>query len=197
MRAVLKKGFMYKFSSRPSVLFYCVENKVLAGKEDKGHSGEALGRKVAVTFFEPAAGGLVKRVSQELLGMHQVLITLAELSQTLGLLSLPEDPERTSATTELLLEAHLQNQELLRMPCFVEPTAPDVHMYSLGPETLAESELVFEVPADQRTKMMLARLLQRTGNLRRQETLQTNWNLPLNKLQERIRHLLFPDPAAP
>ena len=138
----------------------------------------------------------MKRVSQELLGMHQVRITLAELSQTLGLLSLPEDPERTSATTELLLEAHLQNQELLRMPCFVEPTAPDVHMYSLGPETLAESELVFEVPADQRTKMMLARLLQRTGNLRRQETLQTTWNLPLTKLQERTRHL-FPEPAAP
>ena len=196
MRSVLKKGFMYQFSSRPSVFLYGVENKVLAGREDKGHSGEALGRKVAVAFFELAGGGLVKRVSQEVLGMQQELMSLAELTQTLGLLSLPEDPGRTSATTELLLEAHLQNLELLRMPCVVEPAAPDVHMYVLGSDTQAESALFFDATADQRTNIMLVRLLQSTGHLRRQETLQAACNLPLTKLQERTRHLL-PQPAAP
>ena len=131
----------------------------------------------------------MKRVSQDVLGMQQELMTLAELTQTLGLLSLPEDPGRAPATTELLLEAHLQNLELLRMPCVVEPAAPDAHMYSLGSETQAESALVFEATADQRTNMRLARLLQRTGNLRRQETLQAAWHLPLTQLQERTRHL--------
>ena len=138
----------------------------------------------------------MKRVSQEVVGMQQELMTLAELTQTLGLLSLPEDLGRTSATTELLLEAHLQNLELLRMPCVVEPAAPDVHMYALVSEAPAESALVFEATADQRTNMMLARLLQRTGNLRRQETLQAAWDLPLTQLQERPKHL-FPQPAAP
>ena len=138
----------------------------------------------------------MKRVSQEVLGMQQELMTLAELTQTLGLLSLPEDPGRTSATTELLLEAHLQNLELLEMPCVVEPAAPDVHMYALGSETQAESALVFEAIADQRTNLMLTRLRQRTGDLLRQDTLQEAWSLPLTKLQERTRHL-FPEPAAP
>ena len=108
----------------------------------------------------------MKRVSQDVLGMQQELMTLAELTQTLGLPSLPEDPGRTFATTELRLEAHLQILDLLRMRCVVEPAAPDVHMYALGSETHAESALVFEATADQRTKMMLARPLQRTGNMR-------------------------------
>ena len=138
----------------------------------------------------------MKRVSQDVLGMQQELMTLAELTQTLCLLSLPEDPGRTSATAELLLEAHLQNLELLRMSCVVELAAPDVHMYSLSSETQAESALVFEAIADPRTNMMLTRRLQRIGSLRRQDTLQAAWSLPLTKLHEITRHVC-PQPAAP
>ena len=50
MKTVFKKGFMYKLSCGPSV-FYVSENKSLAGKEDRHYEGEALGRKLVVTFF--------------------------------------------------------------------------------------------------------------------------------------------------
>ena len=146
MRTVLKKGFMYKFTSRPTAIFYIAENKILAGKEDRTYNGEAMGRKLAIVFFEEQEGGLVRPVNQEILRMHQELMSMAELMQTIGVIKLPPDPERTAATTELLLEAHLQDLEILRFSCVVEPAAPQVHTYSLGPEVLAESACALETP---------------------------------------------------
>ena len=194
MRTVLKKGFMYKFTSRPTALFYIAENKILAGKEDRTYSGEALGRKLAIVFFEEQEGGLVRPVNQKTLRMHQELMSMAELLQTIGVIHLPPDPERTAATTELLLEAHLQDLEILRFSCVVEPAAPEVHTYSLGPEVLAEAAFALETPADHRTNMMLARALLRNGGLLPEESLQSAWSLNLNALTVRSRHLF---PAAP
>jgi hypothetical protein len=54
MKSVFKKGFMYRLSCKPSVVLYIAENKTLAGKEDRTYEGEALGRKLAVVFFEAA-----------------------------------------------------------------------------------------------------------------------------------------------
>ena len=51
-------------------------------------------------------------------------------------------------------------------------------MYPLGPEQNAEAAFAQEAHADQRTKMVLARTLQRHGELLPEETLQAAWSLP-------------------
>ena len=190
---------MYFLSSSPSVVFYVAENKTLAGKEDRTYEGEALGRKLAIVFFEPAEGKLVRRVQREGMGMQQQMLTLAEILQTIEGPGLPPDPERTAATTELLLESYFQDMEILRSACSLEPHAPDVHMFSLEPELNAEAAFALESPAEHRTKMVLARALQRHHELLPGETLQNLWNLSLGVLRARTAPL-FPDlepPPAP
>ena len=58
---------MYRLSCKPSVILYIAENKVLAGGEDRTYEGKALGRKMAIVFFEDMDAGLVRRVSRETL----------------------------------------------------------------------------------------------------------------------------------
>ena len=113
------------------MILYIAENKTLAGKEDRTYEGEALGRKMAIVFFEDAPGGLVRRVHRENLGMQQQLLSLAEVLQTIGGIAVPPDPARTAADTELLLEAQYQHLEILRYTCTLETAADEVHMYSL------------------------------------------------------------------
>ncbi len=83
MKSVFQKGFMYRLSCKPSVILYVAENKTLAGREERSYEGEALGRKMAVVFFEDH-GGLVKRVNRESFGMQQTLLSIAEVLQTIG-----------------------------------------------------------------------------------------------------------------
>ena len=73
---------------------YIVENKIVAGKEHRGYEGEALGRKMVVTFFEchPDEPDFLRRVHRENLSMHQDLLTLAELLQTHRLRFAPQTP---------------------------------------------------------------------------------------------------------
>ena len=147
IKTVFKKGFMYKLSCKPSAHFYVAENKTLAGKEDRAYEGEALGRKLAVVFFEAGPGGLFRRVNRETLGMHQELLTLAELLQTVGGIDVPLDPTRTAAQTEVLIESFFQDLEILRIVCSVEPAAPGVHIYSLGLDLNAEAAFALDTPS--------------------------------------------------
>jgi hypothetical protein len=71
IKSVFKKGFMYKLSCKPSVVLYVVENKTLAGKEDRSYEGEAMGRKLALAFFEQMDNGLVRRVRRDDLVLKQ------------------------------------------------------------------------------------------------------------------------------
>ena len=48
MKSVFQKGFMYRVSCNPSVVLYVAENKTLAGKEDRAHEGEAMGRNLVL-----------------------------------------------------------------------------------------------------------------------------------------------------
>ena len=138
MKSVLQKNFMYRFSGRPSTILYVAENKTLAGKEDRVYEGEAMGRKLAVVFFEDAGGGLVQRVDRESLGVNLQLLTLAELLQTIGgFAPLPADPDRTAASTEILLESRYENLEIQRWSCITEPHADEVHKYTLENEVNA------------------------------------------------------------
>ena len=197
MKSVFQKGFMYRLSCKPSVVLYIAENKTLSGKEDRMYQGEALGRKMAVVFFEDAEGGLVRRVNREGLAMEQQLLSLAELLQTIGGVELPADPERTAATTELLLESHYQHLELLRFTCTLEVAAPEVHVFSLEEQVNAEAAYALELPPDQRTKMVLARSLQQNHELNPEETLQGAWSLGLAELRLRGAHLFPAAPAPP
>ena len=169
---------MYIISCSPSVILYISENKTLAGKEDRTYDGEALGRKLVVTFFEKV-GGLVQRVDKSSKGLKQQLLNCAEILQTIGGCALPVDPDRSAADTEILFEARYQNLEISRYEPHVEPDADEVHMYSLQNEDNAEHALTLELVPEQRTKMILARCLQRHEMLGDEETLQTVWQLPL------------------
>ena len=190
---------MYTISCEPSVILYVAENKTLAGREDRVYEGEAQGRKLALVLFEamPGAAGLVRRVHRGGSGMQQVLLTIAEILQTLTPGALPADPERSPAQTELLLEERYEHVEILRFQCNVEPAAAESHVYRLGDEVNAEIALAREVPADQRTKMVIARCLQRNAMLAPGETLQTIWGQTLAVLAARAAPLLPAAPAGP
>ena len=194
VKSIFRKGFMYRLSCRPTVILYIAENKTLAGREDRNYEGEALGRKMAVVFFEELPDGLVRRVSRETLAMNQQLLSIAETLQTIGGIAIPPDPGRTAGQTELLLEAAYEHLEVERFVCTVEPAHPEAHVFSLSEGVNAEAAFFLELPADQRTKMVLARALQRHDELQPEETLQVAWNGSLANLKARTAHLL-PAPA--
>ena len=191
IKSVFKKGFMYTLSCKPASILYIAENKTLPGQEDRTYEGEALGRKLAVVFFEkiPGPGGLAQRVNRETFGMQQNLLSIAEILQTLGGPGLlPADPARTAAQTELLLEREYLRLEITRWKCTVEPAAAGVHVFSLQDEGNAEAAFAAEVPADQRTRMILARALQRNEELLDDEDLQAASNKTLPALRGRAGH---------
>ena len=126
MRSVVGKGFMSRISQRPETLIYVAENKTLAGNEDRVTEGEAAGRRLVVTFFEDRADGLAHRVDSSGTSLTPQLLSIAELLQCLGC-ALPPDPDRPSATTELLLEDHYHHLKILRFTCTIEPEAPEQH----------------------------------------------------------------------
>ena len=194
LKSIFRRGFWYKLSCSPSSPLYICENKTLAGKEDRSYEGDALGRKLAVTFFEEAGGGLVQRVERAHLGLAPRLLTVAEILQSCG--APLANPARTAAEAETLFEAQFMNLDIWRLVGTLDTDADDVHMYSLGDEVLAETAYAAELKPQQRTKMVLARCLQRHAALKRGETLQAAWALPLQALQRRAAPFLgAPAPA--
>ena len=155
--------------------------------------GEATGRKLVVSFFETLHGALVRRVRRSGDSLHPQLLTIAEILQACGLL-LPPDPDRSSAAVELVLEARYQDLDIQRFTCQLDECALEVHTYRLSGEVLAEAAMTAEQKEGQRTKMMLARTLQRHGTLMPGETLQSTYALPLKTLVARAGPLL-PGPA--
>ena len=145
MKSVFQKGFMYRVSCNPSVVLYVAENKTLAGKEDRAYEGEAMGRKMALVFFEDADASMVRRVDRGNGGMKQQLLTLAELLQTIGGIAVPPDPERAAAQTEILLESLYQDLDIQRFTCTLEPAAPEVHMDTLEQSVNAEAAICMEL----------------------------------------------------
>ena len=77
--------------------------------------------------------------------MHQVLLSIAEILQTLQAIDLPPDPARTAAQTELLLESHYEHLQMLPCTYTSVPAAPEVHLYHLDGEVNAEGPAAPEV----------------------------------------------------
>ena len=190
MKSVFKKGYMYAVSCKPEALVYVAESKTLPGAEVRLHEGEASGRKLVVVFYRLDDRGLAHRVDAEDLDVKHVLLTLAELLQALEY-ALPVDPERTAATGELMLEAAYQVLEVTRFTCIVAP-AVGPHVYELDDGVNAEEAYSQDLlPVDKkRTKMVLARFLERRGNLAADETLPVAWALDHAQLLARVAPLL-------
>ena len=129
--------------------------------------------------------------------MRPHLLNLAEILQVLGF-ALPPDPDRSAAQTELLLEEHYQRLHATRHTCSEDTEAGEVHVYRLTDPEHAEEAMLLETAPGARTKMMLARHLQRSEALEDDETLEAVWNKSLTDLQYRAAAFL-PDapPAAP
>ena len=197
IRSVFQKGFMYRLSCKPSVILYVAENKTLAGKEDRKYGGEALGRKMAIVFFEDLIGSdLVRRVDRETSGMKQVLLSVAELLQTVGGVAVPADPGSPASQTEILLERLYEGLRVQRFSGITEPGAHEPHVFQLDGEVGAEQALAQETPVANHTKMLLARALQRNNEFAPDETLQSAWGESLASLKARAAPLFAP-PAVP
>ena len=128
--------------------------------------------------------------------MRPHLLNLAEILQVLGF-ALPPDPDRSAAESELLLEEHFQHLQVTRHRCVEDPEAAEVHTYLLSDQENAEEALVLESSPGSRTKMMLARLLQRSEALGEDETLEAAWNSSLADLQDRAAAYLPGVPEGP
>ena len=193
IKSVLKKGFMYRISQAPESRIFVSENKTLAGREDRVSEGEASGRKLVVTFFELDATGLAHRVHREDSILRPQLLNVAELLQALGVV-VPPDPERSAADTELLLEQQYQHLSITRYTCNVDEDAAEVHVYRLSDEEDAEEAFLREATPGARTKVMLARLLQRSNLLDVDESVGRAWQTcTLGRLQERAAPVLPPE----
>lgn len=198
IKTVLKKGHFYTISCNPAVFVYVQENKTLAGKEDKDYEGEAVGRHMVVVPFERLVGNLLQRVSRSRSGMQGTLLSVAELAQTLGLGVAPADPSEKAADLELRIEAHYQTLLITRWACEVVEHAAGPHIYQILDEGLdAEAAVALELPTEQRTKVVLARCLQRHNELLPGETLEKAWALRWHDLWQRAQgHFPLPVPAA-
>lgn len=164
IRNILRRGSWFSFSSCPSVFFYVSENKIVAGRRSR-MEGEALGRNLAVVFFEPleVGGNLVRRVDRGDLAMTPKLLTIAELMTNCGI-RLPlgdgAGASRTAAASETALEEAFANEDLRRFTGNLETEAEEVHVYTLTDEVPAERAFLEEEPLETLTKMALARLLE-------------------------------------
>ena len=106
--------------------------------------------------------------------MHQILLSIAEILLAVGI-TLPINPERSDAESECLLEAMYENLEILRFEFSVEPAAPEFHVYAIADGVNAEAALWFDTAPAKRTKMMVARYMQRNGDLVDGDTLEKCW----------------------
>lgn len=187
-RSILSRGSFFQFSSNTDVVFYVNENKVLAGRQERGE-GEAVGRSLVLTFFEAFEGhpGMARRVDRRDESMRPRQMTIAELLQVCGA-RLPHDPERSSAETEELFEEAFGREDLRRFSGQLETAADELHVYFLTEETNAEEAFVRESSLESLTKIALARFLERVGEGSRKAL----WQQPLGDLREKAGLLLDP-----
>ena len=158
LKTLLKPTCFYAFEAKPDVLFYILENKTLAGREDRSEEGhqEAPGRKVTLCFFERAAGlpGHVRRTDRGPSALTPSLLTLAEILHTVEL-GPPLDPEKGAAEQEILAEAHYDALPLTRYEG-EETEGPERYLFLLGEGSNAEGAYLGD-NGRTLTKMVLAR----------------------------------------
>ena len=128
------------------MVFHVAENKVLAGREQRGE-GDAEGRNLVVTFFEDTgasspASRVVQPVDRSGSGLRPRLLTLAELLQTCGEPVPPALSRSSAAEIEIYLEERLAQHDLRIFQGALETDAADRWTYSLSNEANAEDEFL-------------------------------------------------------
>ena len=135
IRIVLKPGLWYSFAAFRRVVFHVAENKILAGREQRGE-GDAEGRVIVITFFEDSEGSspasrLVQPVDRSGTGLKPRISTVAELIKACGE-PLPADVARLSvAEQEAYLEERFAAHDLRRFTGALETSADDRWTYAL------------------------------------------------------------------
>ena len=190
VKSLFRRGNMFNVHSNPEALIFVGENRTLGGQEHREHEGEATGRKLTVAFYQQA-DGLASPIDK----LKLTLLTIAELLQQIGGVAVPADPERPSKDTEILYESLYKDLKITRWECTAESGAPLANTLSLSGEADAEVAYAAELAAPQRTKMVLARCLERNGATLAGEDLQTLWSLSLATLTARATPF-FPAPPA-
>jgi hypothetical protein len=168
IRQVLVRGQFLSWTCWPDVIFYVQENKLLAGREERGES-EAVARNVVLVFFEALPGnpGAVRRVARDTPGVITKMMTVPELMLTCGA-TLKANPARTSAQQELELETLFASLELKRWKGILETQAEETYVYTLHQEVNAEEAFLRESAFGSLTKVALARVIERfSGEARR------------------------------
>ena len=164
IRIVLKPGLWYSFAAFRRVVFHVAENKILAGREQRGE-GDAEGRVIVITFFEDSEGSspasrLVQPVDRSGTGLKPRISTVAELIKACGE-PLPADVARLSAAEqEAYLEERFAAHDLRRFTGALETSADGRWTYELKNESNAEQHLLEAYPLWLQTKMTLARCLE-------------------------------------
>ena len=103
----------------------------------------------------------------------------------------PWAPVKSAAETESALEALYRDLTIYRYICRLEPAAPLVISNTLEAEVDAERAYAVEATGSQRTKMVLARALEKNDCLALGEDLKLAWRMnSLTTLQARDGHLL-------
>ena len=163
----LKKTFaarhFYQFPGLdPTVWTYVMENKTLAGREERA-ADEAQGRALVVCFFRQAPGAadetIVTRSDTSSTGMAAVVLSVAELALHLGY-ALPPDAARSSADSERMVEEALFSIARVRCRHECVPGAPDAHTYRLLDEQDAEEAFWNDHALEEHTKIDIARRLE-------------------------------------
>ena len=158
---------------------------------------DAAGRPLEVCFFERMAGAppgetLVCRVDRTGSGMAAHTNSPAEILVALGL-HVPRGPGDTAAEWEATVEGYYRTKHRLVYTHAIVAGHGDHHVYHLTEPEDAEDAFVTAAPhQDSRTRMALARLLEREQG----EDAQALWRSRANTLEVLTRRALGPAAVA-
>ncbi len=88
--------------------------------------------------------------------MKPQLLSSAGILQRLGCV-LPPGPARTSAESEVLLEAQYHHLRSVRFTCTLGASAPELHVYHLSDEVGAEQAMALELTPAAGATMVITR----------------------------------------
>ena len=126
---------------------------------------DAAGRPLEVCFFEPVpdpppGDTIVRRVDRTSSGMRTLTYSPSQILVALGLHA-PKGPDETPAEWEAAVEARYKTSPRLAYEHAVVPDRDEPHVYLLTHARDVEDEFLDTGGLDARTRMALARLLER------------------------------------
>ena len=116
LRAVFLPGFFYSVEGlRPSLWFYVLHTKVLAGRDQEWPSDDALGRPLSVAFFEGGSkceeeAPVVTRCSRDTPSLVPSAVTLAELIRARGYIAAVCGDASVQEEEDALVHGWLQHE---------------------------------------------------------------------------------------